>query len=206
MHFDCLTLSLEVSVGVAVAVEVEVEAEVESRKAFAKSLHAPSWANSLPAAAPPKQFNKKFCSNPDPSFYRSLFQSLLPQEVTRSTLQLDAAQKLELPPVNETGIHNEFCNYVTCPGAVLAAYCQVSACNYLPHRLLLLQLLIAEACEINAKTAQWGISKPTARFSPTTTTIAICMRSCNSLAACKSNFIFSWQSGCRRGWAEAARN
>lgn len=122
MHFDCLTLGLEVSVGVAVgvAVEVEVEAEVEYGKAFAESLRAPSWANSLPAAAPPKQFNKKFCSHNSPSFYRSLSLSLsLP--VTRSTLQLDAAQKLELPAVNEAGIHNEFCNYVTCPGVVLAA-------------------------------------------------------------------------------------
>lgn len=75
MHFDCLTLGLEVSVGVGVgvAVEVEVEAEVESGKAFAKSLHAPSWANSLPAAASPKQFNKSFSPTPKPSFYRSLF-------------------------------------------------------------------------------------------------------------------------------------
>lgn len=76
MHFDCLTLGLEVSVGVGVAVEVEVEAEVESGKAFAKSLRAPSWANSLPAAASPKQFNKSFSPTtpiPDPSFYRSLF-------------------------------------------------------------------------------------------------------------------------------------
>lgn len=68
MHFDCLTLGLEVSVGVAVGVTVEVEAEVESGKAFAESLHAPSWANSLPAAAPPKQFNKKFCSLNSPLF------------------------------------------------------------------------------------------------------------------------------------------
>lgn len=120
MHFDCLTLGLEVSVGVGVAVEVGVEAEVESGKAFAESLHAPSWANSLPAAAPPKQFNKKFCSLNSPLFI-AVSLSVLPQEVARSTLQLDAAQKLELPPVNEAGIHNEFCNYVTCPGVVLAA-------------------------------------------------------------------------------------
>lgn len=122
MHFDCLTLGLEVSVGVVVGVAVEVEAEVESGKAFAESLQPSSWANSLPAAAPPKQFNKKFCSLNSPLFIAlSVSLSVLPQEVARSTLQLDAAQKLELPPVNEAGIHNEFCNYVTCPGVVLAA-------------------------------------------------------------------------------------
>lgn len=121
MHFDCLTLGLEVSVGVAVGVAVEVEAEVESGKALPNPFRPRVGQTVCLRPHHPNSLTKSFARSTPLFLSPSLSLSLLPQEVARSTLQLDAAQKLELPPVNAAGIHNEFCNYVTCPGVVLAA-------------------------------------------------------------------------------------
>lgn len=65
MHFDCLTLGLEVLLELELELKLPLQLELKLKlklgKAFAQSLRAASWANSLPAAAQPKQFNKKFC-------------------------------------------------------------------------------------------------------------------------------------------------